>query len=168
MTSLNPYSSKAYFEDWKDCLEVDRVRLDTLLEESRRDERGRVRICLHRTEQDPLHEMIIALADHGYLRPHRQPGLQKSYVVLQGCLRVVFFDEAGTVLRRMDMDAQSNPVARFDAGIWHTMTSLSGGTLYLETILGPFDKNRTNWADWAPGRSPRPEIEAYMRDVLRS
>ncbi|MBB6252271.1 WbuC family cupin fold metalloprotein [Nitrospirillum iridis] len=167
MTEINPYSSKAYFDDWTDFLDIDRTRLDALLDESRRDERGRVRICLHRSEADPVQEMIIALADHGYLRPHRQRGLQKSYVVLAGRLRVVFFDESGGVLRRLDLDAQRRPLARFDSGIWHTMTSLSEGTLYLETILGPFDRNRTDWAPWAPGRAPRPEIEAYMRDVLR-
>lgn len=164
----NPYSSKAYFEPWTDCFEVDAQRLDALLEESRQDPRGRVRICLHRDEQDLLHEMVIALADHGYLRPHRQVGRQKSYLILKGALRVLFFNEAGEVLRRLELDAETRPIARFDSGIWHTMTSMSEGTVYLETILGPFDKTGTDWADWAPGRSPRPEIEAYMQRVLRS
>lgn len=167
MNPDNPYSSRAYFDNWELCLPIDAARLETLMAESREDPRGRVRICLHRDETDPLHEMIIALADHGYLRPHRQKGRQKSYVVLEGRLRVIFFDEAGAVIRRLDLDAAAQPVARFDAGVWHTMTAMSESALYLETILGPFDRNGTDWAPWAPGRSPRPEIEAYMTKILR-
>lgn len=98
--------------------------------------------------------MVIAVTPGCYIPPHRQRTLEKSYVALRGSLRIGFYDEHGALEKIVDVASSifGSPVlVRFDAGRWHTAIPMKGeAAIYIETITGPFDPSRTEWAKWAP------------------
>ena len=57
----------------------------------------RARYCLHHTTEDPVQEMIIALHNSTYVRPHRHIGKSESFHIIEGILNVVIFDNFGEV-----------------------------------------------------------------------
>jgi cupin fold WbuC family metalloprotein len=59
--------------------------------------RKRARVCLHKTEQDHLHEMLITHAKNNYIPPHRHLGKSESYLILQGTMRLITFDDFGNL-----------------------------------------------------------------------
>ncbi|MEM6750374.1 MAG: WbuC family cupin fold metalloprotein [Planctomycetota bacterium] len=154
-------SSPTQFLDWQACGSVGRSDIDALAAQAASHPSGRARICLHRGHGDAVHEMVIAVRPSGFVLPHRQAGVDKSYLVLRGEFGLVFFDDDGVVTDAVRLTPGDRPIARFDAGLWHVGLASSAGALYVETIPGPFHPERTEWADWAP-REDAPGLEPWL------
>jgi cupin fold WbuC family metalloprotein len=121
----------------------------------------RARICLHGSTADAIQEMIIALHRSGYVQPHRHPGRTESFHVLDGLLTVILFDDSGTVVRRLPLGPPGSAravVYRQNASLWHTVLVESEFAVVHETVGGPFDPARTEFAPWSP--PPGDEISA--------
>ncbi|MBF0254012.1 MAG: cupin fold metalloprotein, WbuC family [Candidatus Omnitrophica bacterium] len=124
----------------------------------------RARICLHRDRREFLQEMVIAIRRDSYVRPHRQLGRGKSYHVISGKMVIVFFDDAGKVIRRVALggDGSGSPfLYRFRSDSWHTVIPRSACVVFKETVLGPFHK--TEFAQWSPNRID----DVTMKDWLQ-
>jgi len=138
---------------------VDREMISTLKRMAVSAPDRRSRFCLHQSHDDPVQEMLIVLSCDTRVPPHRQIGKRKSYYLLEGRLRLQFYDEGGqrTEVIRLaaaESGADSGGFAcRFDALAGHTIFPETPFAVYVETIAGPFDPNRTDWApkewDWA-------------------
>ena len=59
----------------------------------------RARICLHRSDEDCVHEMIIALARDCLFPPHRHVAKNESFHMIEGRLGVVIFNDDGSTRR---------------------------------------------------------------------
>lgn len=115
----------------------------------------RYRLCLHRGTEDRVHEMVIALAGPSYVQPHRHPkGKAESYHVIKGEMDVFFFDEAGKVVRLVEMgDAVSGKAIlyRLSARAFHMPLPRTPSTVFHEVYEGPFVKDEdVDYARWAP------------------
>ncbi len=127
------------------------------------------RICLHRNHKDHIQEMLIAIHRDTYLAPHKQPLKEKSYIIIEGEMRLAFFDDNGTISNFIDLSESSGAgdfICRFDAGRWHTPVSKSLQCVYLEIIPGPFEPDKTCWADWAPSVKKKEEISKFKNCIL--
>ena len=147
--------SQAIFSD-TDAPSVDDDTLAELRDIARNSPRGRARFCLHQNHEDPLQEMVIALHRSGYIPPHRQIGRAKSYLCLEGKLFVCFFDDAGSLVERLQLSAQGDngpSIVRFPANRWHTVTALTEIAIYVEVVPGPYVPEETKFADWAPSET---------------
>ncbi len=111
----------------------------------------RCRICVHRTETDPLHEMLLMFAADSYIRPSRH-AFDESLYVVEGQGQYVFFDDNGEVRGRVLLGPLASGracYARVPAGAFHALL-LNTEMLVKISCPGPFRKEATEFASWAP------------------
>lgn len=121
---------------------------------ARRAPTGRARLILHPDRSDTLHEMVIALPPASCDHPHINFKSGKSFLALSGQFAVMHCSGDGSRITPVVLSAGPWPgarMARLRAPAWHTIIPLQGDTVFLETIVGPFEGNQ--WAPWFPGES---------------
>lgn len=132
---------------------VDRLAIDFLKEKAAANPRKRARLCLHPDTEDALHEMIIVHARDAYVRPHRHIGKPESFHVIEGQLKVLIFDELGSVIETIEMGDLSSGKTfcyRLSEPLFHTVVPLSDFVVFHEVTKGPFCRQDCLFADWAP------------------
>ena len=107
----------------------------------------RARLCLHRSDDELLHEMIIALTRDCIFAPHRHEAKSESYHMIEGRMIFIMFENDGT------------PCA---GGV--SKTARDG--VYQETTTGPFKKGDATVAPWAP--SDTHDLAAYLERAALS
>lgn len=129
--------------------------------------RRRARICAHLDEADSLHEMLIALAAGGYVRPHRHTRRAESFHVVEGAADVVLFDDAGGVEQviRMGTAVGDARIYRLNAPRFHTVLVRSECFVVHEVTRGPFDPADTAFAAWAPAEGDGGGIASFLADL---
>lgn len=126
--------------------------------------RRRVRLCAHGDAGEPLHEMFILLDRTTYIRPHRHPGKPESLLVLEGDADAVFLDEAGGIAEVIplgDPGSGRTFFYRIQTPVWHTLLIRSERLLFHEATLGPFRKEQTEFAPFAPAEEDRASARLY-------
>lgn len=134
---------------------------------ARNSSRGRARLCAHPDAQDGLHEMLICLMRHCYVRPHRHSKVE-SALILSGECDLVLFDEQGKVvdLRSLGPFGSGRPFfVRLGQPTFHTYLIRTESLLFLETTPGPFDRNQTEYAEWAPDE--KGSVDRFLQDLER-
>lgn len=156
-----------FFSD--DVIEVDASAIEDLLVRAGDSPRGRFRLCLHHSQQDPVQEMIIACRRGAYIRPHRHPhGKSESYHLIQGEMTVFIFDDAGKVVRRIEMGADSGKtfVYRLANNLWHLPVPRSEFVVYHEVYTGPFEKEAdVQYAAWSPDEEDISSVEQFLNQL---
>lgn len=116
--------------------------------------RKRVRLCCHHDIGDSLHEMFVVYTGQTYVRPNRHIGKDESLHIIEGSADFVFFDDLGAikhVVHLGDYKSGKDFYVRVPAGIWHTIVMRSDTIVIHEATPGPFKRQDTEWAPWAPG-----------------
>ena len=111
----------------------------------------RARICLHKTNSDYLHEMIVALCYDSVIKPHRHLNKSESFYVLEGELLITIYSNDGEISRTIQLgppDQAISSFCRLPRNCWHSTRSLSGCSVFLETTEGPFSPNATEISPW--------------------
>jgi cupin fold WbuC family metalloprotein len=107
------------------------------------------RVCLHLSDQDPVHEMLMIHTGPmciGPLRQERKTSL--SYHMLDGKAEIGLYDNDGVQLSSCAMSSDDATVpssVRLDASTFRTIRSLSPYAIFLEVAAGPFVDNDTIW-----------------------
>ena len=118
-----------------------------------KNERKRMRICVHRDEQEKHQEMFIVHTKETYVRPHRHMNKAESFEVLEGEVDVVLFDEKGQVTEvvRMSDYASGKPFYyRIASPVYHSLVVRSEHLLFKESTTGPFVRSESEFAPWSP------------------
>lgn len=127
---------------------VDEVRgfddldLAELAARARANPSGVCRICLHRNEADPVHEMLIAKRRDSVYPPHCHRATEESLIVIQGLAELLLFDGSGLVTRRLPLGGPGSgrtAFARIPALCYHDLRLESEMFIFLETKPGPFN-----------------------------
>lgn len=109
---------------------------------------------LHPTLDDPIQRLLNAFEPGTCVRPHRHtdPARWEVFVALRGRAAVLVHDVLGTVIDRTELSVEGPAAAvEIDAGAWHTLVSLSPGTVLFELKPGPYSPiTDKNFAGWAP------------------
>lgn len=129
----------------------------------------RARLCLHQSPGDPVQEMIIAFARGTYVRPHRHHGKCESLHIVEGTLQVVFFDDAGAVTDRVVLDAAGagHCMYRLSAPVWHTVIPVSEFVVIHEVTSGPYERNDSELASWAPDGTDGAAAARFVAQISR-
>jgi cupin fold WbuC family metalloprotein len=141
-----------------------------LRESLSRSSKGRSRICAHRDSSNTLHEMIITLARGSYIRPHRHLGKCESFHMIEGELDVVIFDDQGgieDVVRMGPYGSERSFFYRMADPLYHTVIVRTETVLFHETTNGPFVREETEYAGWAPEEVSVETAGAYLRKLER-
>jgi cupin fold WbuC family metalloprotein len=130
---------------------------------------GRARLLLHDGKDDKLHEMVIALPSDSCDHPHINFKSGKSFLALSGQFAVMQCSDDGREIRPTVLSADERwrgaRMTRLRQPAWHTIIPLAGDTVFLESIIGPFEGNR--FADWFPVPERAQERQEWV-DRLRS
>ncbi len=155
--------SPSTFETTADPAVVSQNDISALIAAAQAASNGRARLILHPDRQDSLHEMIIALPPESCDHPHINFRSGKSFLALSGQFAVVTFsDDGGTIepyILSADRHWAGNRMIRLRKPAWHTVIPLVGDTVFLETIMGPFEGNK--FADWFPDTDQSDERAAW-------
>jgi cupin fold WbuC family metalloprotein len=118
--------------------------------------RQRARICGHRTNDDTVHEMLIAMTDRTYIAPHKHFGKSESFHVVEGLCDVVVFSDDGTIDQVIELGPPSSGASffyRLDDSRFHTLRLRSPFLVIHEVTNGPFKPEGSTLANFAPSES---------------
>ena len=118
---------------------------------------GKVRICFHASPDDTVHDMLIALDSKADIRPHSHRVKAESFQVLEGALKVIFYDEMGIPTQSIKLVAagaekdnlETSFYCRIPAGLIHTVVPQTDSVVFREVTDGPFKPKDTIYPDWA-------------------
>ena len=130
--------------------------------------RRRARICAHKSNEDALHEMVIVIAAASYIHPHRHVGKSESFHIVEGEVDVAVFDDDGRVSEVIRLGAPASGRSfyyRLSQSAFHTLLIRTDFLVVHEVTNGPFDRDRTVLAPFAPPEDRVDEARAYMDRV---
>jgi cupin fold WbuC family metalloprotein len=127
--------------------------------------RRRCRLCFHADADAAQQEMLIVMHRSSYVRPHRHSDKVETLTIVDGTCDALLFDNTGRVtdVFRMSTAADGGSFFyRMPPRLFHTLIFRSEWLVYLETTIGPFDRARTEVADWAPAETEPEAGHAYL------
>jgi cupin fold WbuC family metalloprotein len=142
--------------------------LGFLKQQAATNHRKRARICAHKTDSDALHEMLIAISAKSYIHPHKHVGKTESFHIVDGVVDVVVFDDSGEIVEIIELgDVRSgcNFYYRLPENAFHTLLIRTDFLVVHEVTNGPFLRERTVLADFAPPEEQVSDAEAYLSKV---
>lgn len=139
--------------------------------QARSSRRKRARICAHRSNEDALHEMLIAISADSYIHPHKHTRKVESFHIVEGLVDVVVFDDAGAIVDVVelgDITTGRNFYYRLSDSMFHTLLIHNEFLVVHEVTNGPFVANETILASFAPSESQSGDALAYIANVRRA
>lgn len=153
----------AVFYNEQNVAEVGTEWYEKLKHHALEADQKRARLCLHKSPDDLLHEMLIVFHRDTLIRPHRHAGKTESYHMVFGELDIVLFGDDGRPIRLIPMGTLASGKAhvyRLNAPIWHSVIVRSEYAAIHEVTNGPFKVEENEFAPWAP------EEPATLRQFL--
>ena len=127
--------------------------LNQLLINSKLNKNNKSRFCFHKSKSSQIHEMVIYHKKNYFVRPHKHIKKTESLHVIKGEADIIFFKNNGDILDIIKMgDYLSNKIYyyKMNIQIYHTLIIKSAYLIFHEVTTGPFKKNQTVFAPWAP------------------
>jgi cupin fold WbuC family metalloprotein len=133
-------------------------------------EKGRARINTHPGSEDALHEMVIAIRQDSYIRPHRHLGKSEAFHIVQGAVDIVIFEDSGELRDVVRLGAPGGNQAfyyRLSMPLFHTLLIRSDMLVVHEITNGPFVPNATLFAAFSPEESDRTLAKHFLGELDR-
>lgn len=167
---LKPYNAEVVFAADR-IVQIAGADLAALKAEAAQNPRRRKRICAHPDSGDRLHEMFIVHERGCYVRPHKHVGKCESLHVIEGTAEAVFFHEDGAVRDVVALgDYRSGAPFFYRVGepVYHTLLITSPVFVFHETTGGPFRREDTVFAPWAPTEDQPEAVAAFTHRVCEA
>jgi cupin fold WbuC family metalloprotein len=142
--------------------------IDFLKKQAVANPRKRARICAHSGNDDAIHEMVIAISSSSYVRPHKHIGKSESFHVIDGSVDVVMFDDDGAIADVIELgglNSGRNFYYRLSESRFHMPLSRTDMLIIHEVTNGPFNRNQTIFAPFAPPEDDIGRAEKYLSEV---
>ena len=111
-----------------------------------KSERKQSRICLHKTNNDPIHIMYICHLKNCKVRIHKHTDFPEWLIFLKAKANILYFNEDGKELKRIRINTENNsPIFHFiPKDIFHTL-KFDDDSFFIEVKQGPFNKEATDF-----------------------
>lgn len=132
-------------------------------------ERQRAHLNVHEALDANVQRLFIATEPETYMRPHRHPEAHKweFFVVLEGAIDLLIFEEDGTLKQRIPMSPDRTRAVEVPPGTWHAYVCQQSGTLALEVKEGAYIPTpEADFAPWSPAENM--PGAAKFRDWMRT
>lgn len=135
---------------------LDRALFDRLLAQAREAPRRRTNHNFHVSMEDNPHRFLNVMLHGTYITPHRhsRPAKSESFLLLEGRLAFIIFDDDGGIARTQVLQAGDGRIpVGIDIlpGVWHTLVVLSEHCICFEVKPGPYRvTDDKEFAEWAP------------------
>lgn len=160
--------SREVFQAEGPIVRVSAAEIQVLKDRALEGPRARARICAHPGPNDATHEMLIVLGRNNEIRPHKHPGKVESFHVIEGSMAVVQFDDDGNVFDLLRMGSYDSGRAfyyRQTESFYHTILVETDYVIFQEVTQGPFSREGTVLAPWAPVEGAGGELAAYIKEL---
>lgn len=132
---IHARSLSFFFQD--KLMGVDRKMIDELRRVAVTEKKN-ARLCVHISPDDDLHNMIICQCKGTYIRPHKHATKSEGIHLIEGTLTSVVFNDAGNVLKKINMAPNTVFAVRTEKNYYHTYIPTSEYVIYHESKPGPF------------------------------
>ena len=126
--------------------------------------RRRANYNVHEHYDDVVQRLFIAMMPDSYVRPHRHTQAHKweFFMVLEGSIDILFFDDDGCLTKRVTLQAGGECCGlQIPPLTWHA-TVCDAPVIFMEVKQGPYDANEDKgFADWAPQEGRR-EVTQFL------
>lgn len=149
---------------------VNRAAVDQLRAQAFRNTRRRMRLCAHPAVDSKVHEMLIVHTRDTYVRPHKHIGKSESFHIIEGAADMLLFSDSGAVQRVISMgDYASGHVFyyRISEPYYHSLVITSDVLVFHEVTCGPFKRDETVFAPWAPDESDPSAVRKFMEGLKK-
>lgn len=148
---------------------VDNELMDRLSTEAKTAPRKRTHFNLHESLEDSIHRLCIAAEPGTYMRAHRHRDKWELMIILRGAMTLLTFDDKGTVLARVELNAENGSKAyELPAGLWHAFNVSQSDTVMMEVKSGPYipipEEDSAKWAP-AEGAEGAADFELWYRNA---
>jgi len=151
-----------------DITKINISDIEVLKERASLNRRRRIRLCVHKSINDNIHEMLIVHGKSCYVRPHKHLNKVESFHIIEGSANIILFNDVGVisqVIEMGDFSTGKNFFYRLPPSHYHTIIIKSDVLVFHETTNGPFRPDETIWADWAPDESDDKKILQYIKKL---
>lgn len=151
--------SEAYFCRNKGSVSIDDALIASLKNRLKETGSGLIRVCLHAGPEATLHNMVIVQRRDITFKAHKHLAKEESYHMLEGKLRIDFFDAKGQATGSTVIGAPGTGLpmlCRVRNGVWHSTIPETEYAVIHESRPGPFSGADSVMADWDT-KSRRPE-----------
>jgi len=105
----------------------------------------KVRLCLHKSDDEQVQEMLVLYAKGAMLVPHKQYNKQVSYIILEGRCKVILYEDDGKEKRVINLDCNTTNIIRLPTSIYRVMKMVTDYLVFVEINNGPFRHEETIW-----------------------
>jgi len=135
-------------------IKLDNNLYQKLLSEAAESPRKRSHYNLHKSFDEPVQRLCIALKKGTYVKPHYHPKSNKweLMLALKGESTLIIFDKDGAVLERHSLSPNNSMSGiELKPDTWHTVFPQSSQSIILEVKEGPYTPStKSDFASWAP------------------
>lgn len=123
---------------------IDKVSLDNLYNEAKKSERLRSHLLLHKSHEDKVQRLLIALVKDSYVEPHYHelPHQWEMFVILEGQIKITLYNNSNEIKESfLAGENTSISIVNLEPNEIHSIKCISPKALMLEIKEGPFDPN---------------------------
>jgi len=131
-------------------------QLDQLKGAAASTQRRRANLNVHAELDANVQRLFIATQPDTYMRPHRHAEAHKweFFIVLEGKIDLLVFDDAGALLQRIEMSGEQTRAVEVPPGTWHAYVCMQANTLAMEIKEGAYIPTREqDFAAWSPAEN---------------
>lgn len=151
-------------------IRIDKTIVNSTSQKAKESKRRRMNYNFHPTLDDLLQRMLNAIEPGTYIQPHKHENPDKTevFMVLQGKILVLEFDDVGNIIDKELLDAsQGRWATEIPPRTWHTIISLEEGSVAYEIKNGPYSPiDDKNFASWAP-KEGDDGVAFYLQNLIR-
>ena len=133
------------------------------------NEKKRSRINFHRSSDELVQEMIIAMHKNTDIDVHAHKNKSESFHIIEGRICIVLFEgETNVEMDRIYLSSKGyQNYYRMNSEIFHLVVPLSEITIIHETTQGPFQTNSAIYPEWALTKAGKELIKSLKSEILK-
>ena len=150
---------------------IDKAWINRIKKLAQENSSGKYRTCIHQSEKDNVHEMLIIHSSDSYVRPHKHRINGESLQFIEGEGTVIIFNDDSSikqVFKVGDPSSDNTFYYRMGKDLFHMLIIESEFLVFKETTKGPFIRENTIYPNWAPDGSNEEEINSYISNLKTS
>lgn len=117
-----------------------RDTLDEIVNTAKSSGRLRTNLNIHESAESAVQRLFLAFEPDTYIRPHRHPQANKQelFIILEGEIDLLIFNNSGDVTERIEMSAGKTRAVEIPPDTWHSYICKQSGSLAIEIKEGPY------------------------------
>ena len=118
---------------------IDKKLLEKVTKRAKASDRLRMNYNLHDSLDAKVQRLLNAMEPGTLLPVHRHRHTAETYIVLRGCIRVMFYNDEQVLTGEFRLSALDEVYGvHIPARQWHTLEVMESGTVIFEVKDGPY------------------------------